>query len=124
MKAITPQISVAPQIRPEDLADFAQQGFRSIICNRPDGEGADQPVFEEIEAAATRLGLEARYLPIIAGKVSNQDAEDFGGLMESLPKPVLAYCRTGTRSATLWSLSQANKQPLSDILAPDQIRRL
>jgi len=117
MKAINTQISVAPQIRPEDLADFAQQGFRSIICNRPDGEGSDQPVFEEIEAAARKLGLEARYLPIVAGKVSDQDAADFGALMESLPKPILAYCRTGTRSATLWSLSQAEKQPLADILA-------
>jgi len=117
MKAINTQISVAPQIRPEDLADYAQQGFRSVICNRPDGEGADQPVFEEIEAAAKNLGLEARYLPIVAGKVRDEDAEAFGKLMESLPKPILAYCRTGTRSATLWSLSQAEKQPLADILS-------
>ncbi|MEM5581762.1 TIGR01244 family sulfur transferase [Roseibium sp. AS2] len=117
MKAINSQISVAPQIRPEDLADYAQQGFRSVICNRPDGEGADQPVFEEIEAAAKRLGLEVRYLPIVAGKVRDADADAFGELMDTLPKPVLAYCRTGTRSATLWSLSQADKQPLSDILA-------
>lgn len=116
MKAINSQISVAPQIRPEDLAEYAQQGFRSVICNRPDGEGADQPVFEEIEAAATRLGIEARYLPIVAGKVRDEDAEAFGALMDTLPKPVLAYCRTGTRSATLWSLSEAEKQPLSDIL--------
>ncbi|MEQ8372287.1 MAG: TIGR01244 family sulfur transferase [Roseibium aggregatum] len=117
MKAINSQISVAPQVKPEDMADFAQQGFRSVICNRPDGEGADQPSFEEIEAAAGKLGMEARYLPIIAGKVGDTDAEEFGRLMESLPKPILAYCRTGTRSATLWSLSQAEKLPLSDILS-------
>ncbi|MGX1499076.1 sulfide:quinone oxidoreductase [Labrenzia sp. MBR-25] len=116
MKAINSQISVAPQVKPEDMADFAQQGFRSVICNRPDGEGADQPSFEEIEAAAQKLGLEARYLPIVAGKVGDEDAKEFGRLMESLPKPILAYCRTGTRSATLWSLSQAEKLPLSDIL--------
>ncbi len=117
MKAINSQISVAPQVKPEDMADFAQQGFRSVICNRPDGEGADQPSFEEIEAAAGKLGMEARYLPIVAGKVGDTDAEEFGRLMESLPKPILAYCRTGTRSATLWSLSQADKLPLSDILS-------
>ncbi|MCR9283433.1 MAG: bifunctional protein tyrosine phosphatase family protein/NAD(P)/FAD-dependent oxidoreductase [Rhodobacteraceae bacterium] len=117
MKAINSQISVAPQVKPEDMADFAQQGFRSVICNRPDGEGADQPSFEEIEAAAGKLGMEARYLPIVAGKVGDTDAEEFGRLMESLPKPILAYCRTGTRSATLWSLSQAEKLPLSDILS-------
>ena len=117
MKAINSQISVAPQVKPEDMADFAQQGFRSVICNRPDGEGADQPSFEESEAAAGKLGMEARYLPIVAGKVGDTDAEEFGRLMESLPKPILAYCRTGTRSATLWSLSQADKLPLSDILS-------
>ena len=117
MKAINSQISVAPQVKPEDMADFAQQGFRSVICNRPDGEGADQPSFEEIEAAAGKLGMEARYLPIVAGKVGDTDAEEFGRLMESLPKPILAYCRTGTRSATLWSLSQAEKLPLSHILS-------
>lgn len=117
MKAITSQVSVSPQIRPEDMADIAQQGFRSIICNRPDGEGADQPSFEEIEAAANKLGLEARYLPIVAGKVGDGDADEFGKLMETLPKPVLAYCRTGTRSATLWSLAEAEQRPLADILA-------
>ncbi|WFE89948.1 TIGR01244 family sulfur transferase [Roseibium porphyridii] len=117
MNPINERISVAPQIRPQDLAEIAQQGFRSVICNRPDGEGADQPVFEEIEAAAMKLGLEARYLPIVAGKVRDEDADDFGKLMEELPKPILAYCRTGTRSATLWSLSQAETLPLADILA-------
>ncbi|WP_428686997.1 TIGR01244 family sulfur transferase [Roseibium sp.] len=117
MKAINAQITVAPQIRPEDLATIAQQGYRSVICNRPDGEGADQPSFEEIETAAKKLGLEARYLPIVAGKVRDEDATAFGELMNSLPKPVLAYCRTGTRSTTLWSLSEAGSQPLADILA-------
>ncbi|WP_298985804.1 bifunctional protein tyrosine phosphatase family protein/NAD(P)/FAD-dependent oxidoreductase [uncultured Roseibium sp.] len=121
MKPINERISVAPQIRPQDLADIAQQGFRSVICNRPDGEGADQPVFEEIEAAAKKLGLEARYLPIVAGKVQDEDADDFSKLMEELPKPVLAYCRTGTRSATLWSLSQADTLPLADILSQTKL---
>jgi len=116
MKSINEQISVAPQIRTEDLAEIAQSGFRSVICNRPDGEAADQPTFEEIEAAAKKLGLETRYQPIVAGKVSDEDAVMFGELMNALPKPVLAYCRTGTRSATLWSLAQAGDLPLADIL--------
>ncbi|PVB62249.1 bifunctional protein tyrosine phosphatase family protein/NAD(P)/FAD-dependent oxidoreductase [Labrenzia sp. 011] len=117
IKPINSQIFVSPQIRPEELADIARQGFRSVICNRPDGEGADQPTFEEIEAEARKHGIEVRYLPIVAGKVRDEDATAFNDLMETLPKPVLAYCRTGTRSATLWSLSQAEKQPLADILS-------
>ncbi|MES0883414.1 TIGR01244 family sulfur transferase [Roseibium sp. SCP14] len=117
IKAINSEISVAPQITPEDVTDIAQLGFRSVICNRPDGEGADQPTFEEIEAAAKKFGLEVHYLPIVAGKVRDEDADAFDALMSKLPKPVLAYCRTGTRSATLWSLSQSDKLPLADILA-------
>jgi sulfide:quinone oxidoreductase len=77
----------------------------------------DQPNFEEIETAARALGLEARYLPITAGKVQDEDATAFGKLLTELPGPVLAYCRTGTRSATLWSLAVAKDKPVADILA-------
>ncbi len=117
VRTISDKLSVSPQIMTEDLAALADKGFRSVICNRPDGEGADQPTFQEIAAKAERLGLEARYIPITTGKVGNDDAAAFGEAMRALPKPVLAYCRSGTRSATLWSLSQADKLPLADILA-------
>ena len=115
-KQITETISVSPQITATALADIKKAGFRSIICNRPDGEGVDQPTFEEIEAAAKAEGLEARYQPVVSGKVRDEDAASFGTLLDSLPKPVLAYCRTGTRSATLWALSEGTKRPLPDIL--------
>jgi len=116
-RRITDEISVAPQIAPADMAEVAQAGFRAIICNRPDGEGADQPTFEEIEAEAEKHGLKVAYLPIVAGKVRDEDATAFGAALTALPGPVLAYCRTGTRSATLWSLSQAERRPLPEILA-------
>jgi sulfide:quinone oxidoreductase len=115
-KVITESLSVSPQICANDLREVAARGYRSVICNRPDGEAADQPTFEEIEAAAAAARLEIRYLPIVAGKVRDDDAADFGAAMDELPKPILAYCRTGTRSATLWSLSQAGKLPTADIL--------
>ena len=117
IKTINAEISVAPQITPDEVQKLADQGFRALICNRPDGEAADQPNFSEIEAAAKKAGLEIRNLPIVSGKVSNQDAADFGAAMQELPRPILAYCRTGTRSATLWSLSQANRMSVADILA-------
>ncbi|HVJ33968.1 MAG TPA: TIGR01244 family sulfur transferase [Terriglobia bacterium] len=117
-KPITPTLSVAPQIMPEEMAAIAGAGFRSIICNRPDGEGADQPAFAEIAAAAKSFGMEAVYLPIVSGKVGEADAAAFGSYLDQLPKPVLAYCRTGTRSATLWSLCEgARGRPLPEILA-------
>jgi sulfide:quinone oxidoreductase len=116
-KALSSQISVSPQITAADVKALADLGYRSIICNRPDGEGADQPTFEEIENAAKAAGLEARYIPIVQGTVQDSDAEAFAKAMDELPKPALAYCRTGTRSVTLWSLSQANRLSVADILA-------
>ncbi|MCB9942292.1 MAG: TIGR01244 family phosphatase [Geminicoccaceae bacterium] len=117
LKQIDDRISVSAQIMERDLAELADRGFRSVICNRPDGETGDQPNFDEIARAAKEAGVEARYLPVVSGKVSDEDARSFGRLMSELPGPILAYCRTGTRSATLWSLSQAGKLPMSDILS-------
>ncbi|WP_417679051.1 TIGR01244 family sulfur transferase [Roseibium sp.] len=116
-RAINEQLAVSPQIDPKDIPEIAMLGFRSVICNRPDGEGADQPTFEEVEAAAKKAGLEARYLPVVSGKVQDEDAKAFKAALDELPKPVFAYCRTGTRSATLWSLAQAGTMPVADILA-------
>ncbi|SDO08064.1 sulfide:quinone oxidoreductase [Lutimaribacter pacificus] len=117
IRKITDEVSVAPQLLPGDMAAAAAQGFRSVICNRPDGEAADQPTFDEVEAAAQAAGLQTRYMPIVSGKVRDEDAEDFGRALVELPGPVLAYCRTGTRSATLWSLSQAGTRDTAAILA-------
>ncbi|TDL91269.1 bifunctional protein tyrosine phosphatase family protein/NAD(P)/FAD-dependent oxidoreductase [Meridianimarinicoccus aquatilis] len=116
-KPISPELSVSPQIAPEDIAQLAADGYRAIICNRPDGEGADQPTFDEIEAAAKAAGLEARYLPITQGKVSDEDAAAFDRLSKELPGPVLAYCRSGMRSATLWSLGAARTETPATILS-------
>jgi len=117
VQTISKTISVSPQIKPDQIAALAAAGFRSIICNRPDGEGPDQPGFAEIEAAADAAGLRAAYQPVVTGQVRDSDAASFGALFASLPKPVLAYCRTGTRSAMLWSLSEAAQgRPLPEIL--------
>ncbi len=115
-KPVTAELSVSPQITTSDIEAIAEAGFRSIICNRPDGEGSDQPTFEEIETAAKAKGLTARYQPVVSGRVRDEDARDFAALTAELPKPVLAFCRTGTRSITLWSLSEGAKRPLPEIL--------
>lgn len=116
-RKLTDGLTVRPQVSPADMAEVAAAGFRAVICNRPDGEGVDQPTFEEIQNAASAAGMEARYLPVASGMVRDQDAAEFGKVLAELPKPVLAYCRTGTRSATLWALSEAGARPLPDILA-------
>ena len=117
IRDVSDQFSVSPQITEAEIAALHERGIQSIICNRPDGEGADQPNFQEIADAAAKLGIETRYIPIAGGIVSDEDAAAFGVALDELPKPVLAYCRSGTRSATLWSLSQAKTRPVSEILS-------
>ncbi len=115
-RTISPKFTVSPQISVEDVGTIAAQGFRAIICNRPDGEGVDQPSFKEIAAAAKAAGIEARYVPVQSGMVKDGDVEAFGTALEDLQRPVFAYCRTGTRSATLWSFHEAIKRPIAEIL--------
>ena len=116
-KAISPELSLSEQISVSDVKTIAELGFKSIICNRPDSEGSDQPTFEEIRSAAEILGLEVRYQPVTPGMVTDENVKDFESALSELPRPALAYCRTGTRSATLWSLSQASKRTLPEIVA-------
>lgn len=116
IRKINDQISVSPQISATDVDALVKAGFRALICNRPDGEGPDQPTFEEIDSAARKAGIETLYLPISSGMVDDADAHEFGLALRDMPGPVLAYCRTGTRCATLWSISQAETMAPSDIL--------
>ncbi|MGK8195305.1 aminotransferase class V-fold PLP-dependent enzyme [Burkholderia cepacia] len=95
--------SASRQITPADLKAIRNAGFRSVICNRPDGEGIDQPAFDEIAAAARELGLDARYLPVERDRIGEADIDAFGALVDTLPKPVLAYCGSGNRAGMLWN---------------------
>ncbi len=105
IKHVVNGFAVAEQLSATDLPAIAAQGFKSIICNRPDEEVAGQPPFTEIAEAAAGFGFEMRSLPVVSGNISDAQAVDFGRLLQGLPKPVLAYCRTGTRSIQLWALS-------------------
>ncbi|KVL45913.1 NAD(FAD)-dependent dehydrogenase [Burkholderia territorii] len=117
IRPLTDLLSVSPQIAATDLPALHAAGIRTIVCNRPDGEGADQPNVAEIRAAAAPHGIAVHYLPVDTGKVTDEQARQFDALVASLAGPVLAYCRSGTRSATLWALSQAGRRPVGDIVA-------
>ena len=121
IKKINDIIAVSGQVGAGDMAAIAKAGFKSVICNRPDGESGDQPAFSEIEQAAKIAGLAIRHLPVISGRMTATDVEDFGKVFDELPKPIFAYCRTGTRCATLWALDQKSRGSNgSDILAATQ----
>ena len=102
---ITPEFSAAAQIAPEDVADIAALGYRTILCNRPDGEEPGQPAFAELEAAAGAKGLTAAHVPVISGRILPEDVEAFRAAITELPQPVFAYCRSGARCQTLWRLA-------------------
>ena len=109
-------VLVADQILPEDLNDLAAQGIKTIFCHRPDGEGADQPNFAEIAQAAKKLKIKTHYLPVVSGKISDADVSAFAELFNEAKQPLLGYCRSGMRAATLWALSQGANLGLAQTL--------
>ena len=103
MKIITVSetFSVSDQIRIEDIAQLAEQGVQLIICNRPDGEAADQPSVNHIAEAAAAKNIELIHMPFVAGGLTDDTTARFRELMASNLK-THAYCRTGNRSLQLW----------------------
>jgi uncharacterized protein (TIGR01244 family) len=103
LRAVAPDVCVAPQLTPEAMAEVARAGFRSVVNNRPDFEhGPGQPTSAEIEAAARAAGLEYRFLPVASGFQTPDQIAAFAQLMAELPRPILAFCRSGSRSANLF----------------------
>jgi uncharacterized protein (TIGR01244 family) len=104
LRSIAADVSVAPQLMPEAMAAVARAGFRSVINNRPDFEGGpEQPTSAVIEAAARAAGLEYRHLPVDGGYQSPQEIAAFAQLLAELPRPLLAFCRSGARSTRLYA---------------------
>ncbi len=108
IRQITEDYSVSPQIGLEHVPLVKAAGFRSIIANRPDSEDGAVP-HDEIEAAAREAGLEFRYIPVISGQMTQENVDDQAAALDELPKPVLAYCRSGTRCTNLYALIQQQR---------------
>ena len=103
IERLTPDFAVAPQLSPEDMVAVAQAGYNSVIINRPDYEGgADQPTAEAVSTAAREAGLRVAYQPVVSGAISADDVSKFAQLLQTLPSPVLAYCRSGARCTVLF----------------------
>jgi uncharacterized protein (TIGR01244 family) len=103
LRAVAPDVCVAPQLTPEAMAEAARAGFRSVINNRPDFEhGPGQPTSADIEAAARAAGLEYRFLPVAGAFQTPEQIAAFATLLEELPRPILAFCRSGNRSTNLF----------------------
>jgi uncharacterized protein (TIGR01244 family) len=117
LKRINDLVSVSGQIQPEDIAELKAAGFATIINNRPEGESPDQPTGAEIEAAAKNAGLAYHAIPLGREGVTPNMVEQTKAAFEQSDGPVLAFCRSGTRSTTLWALSQAGKMEADEIIS-------
>ncbi len=103
VQPLSPTVSVAPQLDVEAMAWAAQAGFRSIVNNRPDFEGGPaQPTSAVLQAAAEAAGLRYAHLPVAPAVQTLEEIARFAALLDELPAPVLAFCRTGTRSGKLY----------------------
>ncbi len=103
LRSVAADVCVAPQLTPEAMAELARLGFKSVINNRPDFEhDHEQPTSAAIEAAARAAGLEYRHLPVDGAYQSPEQIAAFAQLMTELPRPVLAFCRSGARSTRLY----------------------
>ena len=108
IQQLSPDVCVAGQLDPAAMAWAAQVGFKSVINNRPDFEGGPlQPTHAAMQAAAQAAGLEYVFLPVQGAYQSPEEIARFAQLMNSLPKPILAFCRSGARSGRLFQAAGA-----------------
>lgn len=117
LRKIDEDISVAPQITVEDVAEAARLGFRTLIANRPDQEEPGQPAMADLEQAATEHDMAWVYMPVESGNILDSDVDAFAPVLDSAEKPILAFCRSGTRCSVLWALSRARTMPIEPVLA-------
>ncbi len=108
IRRIDEHVSVAPQIGPGDVADIAAAGFVTIVNNRPDDEEGGQPSGDSIRAAAEAAGLAYVAIPVTPGGLSERQVTEMAAALAEAGGPVLAYCRSGTRSCNLWALAAAS----------------
>tara|TARA_X000000368_G_C22585420_1_gene516944 strand:- start:39 stop:458 length:420 start_codon:yes stop_codon:yes gene_type:complete len=115
MKEVTKNYFVSPQILASDVGLLKEQGFETIVCNRPDNEEPNQPDFESINKECSRLGLKFYNYPLSPGDLNIERVLETKGLLEEGNK-ILAYCRTGTRCITLWACAEVANKEVKEIL--------
>jgi uncharacterized protein (TIGR01244 family) len=118
-KQISENYAVKDQILPQDMAEIASLGFKTVINNRPDGEEAGQPLGVEIKAAAEVAGLSYAFIPMTVPALSPELVTQHHTAIEASNGPVFAFCRSGTRSTVLWALTQVrfHGHSISDVIS-------
>lgn len=104
---ISDDFFVGGQIAPSDVAALAKEGFRTIVCNRPDNEQFGQPSADTVSQSATAAGLAFHYIPVVPGQSGQAEVEAMADVLRSAEGPIFAYCRSGARSAGLFQTARA-----------------
>lgn len=108
LRNVAPDVCVAPQLEPLAMAELAAMGFKSVVNNRPDfEEGPHQPTSAQMQAAAEAAGLAYAHLPVQPAYQSPEQIARMAELLASLPRPMVAFCRSGTRSGKLYQAAVA-----------------
>jgi len=115
-RRIDEHVLVAGQITANDLEAAKAEGVTMIVNNRPDAEEPGQPSSEDMQAASRAAGLEYRYIPVASG-FSAEKVQAMSEALDSAEGPVLAFCRSGTRSTFLWALARSRQGVPADQLA-------
>jgi sulfide:quinone oxidoreductase len=102
MKYLSEDFAIGPQVSRDDIAQIKTQGFATVICLRPDHEETGQLSFEELSDLGQPSGLEVHHVPVIPGKMTKGDTENFRAIFAEAPKPVFAYCKSGGRAKSIW----------------------
>ena len=106
-RTLDDRISVAGQINLADVAAAAAAGYAVIVNNRPDGEQPGQPSSEEVGRAAAEAGLAYHAIPVDPSGIRPEQVDAMAAVLAAAEGPVLAFCRSGTRSTYLWALARA-----------------
>lgn len=107
VRTLDERVSVAPQIVAADVESLARAGFTTLVNNRPEGESADQARGDSIAAAARAAGLSYHAIPVSPAGIAPDQVDAMAAVLRDAPGPVLAFCRSGTRSTNLWALASA-----------------
>jgi uncharacterized protein (TIGR01244 family) len=114
---LTPDFAVAGQLTAADIADLVAQGFKSVLGNRPDGEDPSQLSESQSRAAAEAAGLVFQFLPLhMSDVLEPATADATRRALNSMPGPILAFCRSGTRSAIAWAAAATQVAPVESVI--------
>ncbi|SDI12178.1 TIGR01244 family sulfur transferase [Lutimaribacter saemankumensis] len=117
IRPLSPRYAVAPQIEPGDLPAIKAAGYTTVICNRPDIENPPALQADEMRKAAEAAGLAFHVLELTHQTMTPENIARQRQMIEDADGPVLAYCASGTRCSVIWSLGQAGRMDVDDILA-------